>query len=97
MTARARLYGPDIESAMSGLPDWTLDDDRIHREFRFDDFVAAFSFMCGVALLAQQMDHHPDWSNVYNVVRIQLTTHDLGGLSTWDVELARRIDHHYAG
>lgn len=95
MTARRRLSDTDIESALKELTGWTLDNGRLYREFRFADFIAAFSFMSGVALLAQQLDHHPDWSNVYNVVRIHLTTHDLDGVSTWDVKLAGQIDRLY--
>lgn len=95
MTSRTLLSESDVEQALAGLPGWTLEDGRLRRQFRFDDFVGAFSFMCSVALLAQQMDHHPDWSNVYNVVTIHLTTHDLGGVSTWDVALAGQIDSRY--
>lgn len=95
MTSRTLLSESDVVQELAGLPGWTLEDGRLRREFRFDDFVGAFGFMCSVALLAQQMDHHPDWSNVYNVVTIRLTTHDLGGVSTWDVALAGQIDSRY--
>jgi 4a-hydroxytetrahydrobiopterin dehydratase len=76
------------------LPGWALEGDRdaIAREFRFRDFSAAWGFMSRVALLAEQADHHPEWSNVYNRVRIVLTTHDAGGLSARDLALARAID-----
>jgi 4a-hydroxytetrahydrobiopterin dehydratase len=65
---------------------------KLHRELRFADFVEAFGFMSRVALVAEAMGHHPEWRNVWNRVVIDLTTHDTGGLSTLDVELARRID-----
>lgn len=97
MTGRTRLSDAEISTALEALPRWRLDDGRLVREFEFDDFVRAFSFMTAVALVAEGMNHHPDWTNVYNTVRIRLSTHDLGGLSTWDVELAGRIDGLYAG
>jgi 4a-hydroxytetrahydrobiopterin dehydratase len=76
------------------LPGWTLDTarDGIARQFKFKDFVAAFGFMTKVALLAEKADHHPEWSNVWNRVEILLTTHDAGGLSQRDIDLARAID-----
>ncbi|MBN8832298.1 MAG: 4a-hydroxytetrahydrobiopterin dehydratase [Sphingomonadales bacterium] len=80
--------------ALSGLPDWRLADDAsgISRRFNFRDFVEAFSFMTQVALLAERADHHPEWSNVYARVDIRLTTHDAGGLSQRDIDLAHEID-----
>ncbi len=76
------------------LPRWTMDEarDAIRRDFHFADFVAAFGFMSKVALLAEKVDHHPEWSNVYNRVDILLTTHDAGGLSVRDIALAEAID-----
>jgi len=73
-------------------PLWTLSADRMTRQLVFRDFVEAFGFMSQVALLAETRGHHPNWSNVYNRVSIELTTHDLGGLSDLDVELAAAID-----
>lgn len=83
-----------IDQALAHVPAWTLSDDRksIHRTLRFDDFAAAFGFMAAVALDAQALDHHPDWSNSWATVEISLTTHDAGGLTELDLELARRID-----
>ncbi len=76
------------------LPAWRLmtDRDAITRDFKFRDFSAAWGFMARVALLAEQRDHHPEWSNIYNRVGITLTTHDAGGLSERDVALAQAID-----
>jgi len=74
------------------LPNWVVDGDRLHRDLQFNSFVEAFGFMARVALLAESKNHHPNWSNVYNRVSIDLTTHDLGGLSSLDVELASAID-----
>ena len=78
-------------------PLWTLasDPDQLVRKFAFKDFVTAFSFMTSIALLAEQINHHPDWSNVYNKVTIKLSTHDVGGLSERDFELAKLIDNIY--
>ena len=76
------------------LPEWRQASgrDAILRAFKFADFVEAFGFMTRVALLAEKMDHHPEWSNVYNRVEITLTTHDCDGLSARDVTLAEAID-----
>ena len=86
-------------AALAELGQWRTVDDRdaIAREFRFADFNAAFAFMTRVALMAERMDHHPDWSNVYNRVRITLSTHDAGGLTQRDIDLARFIDRAAAG
>jgi 4a-hydroxytetrahydrobiopterin dehydratase len=86
----------DAERADLGTiaPNWTpaLDRDAIRRAFSFKDFNEAWGFMTRVALLAEKFDHHPDWSNVWNKVRIELTTHDSGGLSDNDVRLAQAIN-----
>ena len=76
------------------LPHWSgvPGKDAIAREFKFSDFNGAWGFMTRVALLAEKLDHHPNWSNVWNTVHIELSTHDAGGLSTRDVELAQAID-----
>ncbi|MHA6722042.1 4a-hydroxytetrahydrobiopterin dehydratase [Sphingomonas sp. RS2018] len=80
--------------ALDALADWDYDDarDAIGRSFTFENFSEAFAFMTQVALLAEKADHHPEWSNVYNRVDIVLTTHDAGGLSSRDVDLANKID-----
>ena len=90
----ARLDGPQRKALAQARPDWALVDgrDAIVRQFRFADFSAAWGFMCRVALLAERMDHHPEWENVYNRVTITLTTHDADGLSERDVHLAEAID-----
>jgi 4a-hydroxytetrahydrobiopterin dehydratase len=77
---------------------WTRDEkrDAITREFVFADFNRAFAFMTQVALAAEKADHHPEWSNVYNKVRVTLTTHDAGGLTQKDLDLARVADEAYA-
>ena len=80
--------------ALDGLPDWDYDDarDAVTRTIAFGDFAEAFGFMARVAILAEKADHHPEWSNVYNRVHILLTTHDAGGLSHRDAEMAAAID-----
>ena len=73
---------------MAKIPAWRLESGKLHREYKFANFVAAFSFMTGVALVAQEMDHHPEWSNVWNTVRVDLATHDVGGITALDAKLA---------
>jgi len=71
---------------------WTLDAGKLHAVFRFADFNAAFGFMTRAALVAEQMNHHPEWFNVYDQVRVHLTTHDAGGITQKDVDLATRMN-----
>lgn len=80
--------------ALDGLPEWDHDEarDAITRSILFADFIEAFGFMTQVALIAERMNHHPEWSNVYNRVDILLTTHDAGGLSPRDIDMAQAID-----
>ena len=92
MSNRDKLTQDQITEHLQDLDDWRYEDDTLRRDLRFDDFVDAFGFMARVALHAEKMDHHPDWSNVYNQVSIALSTHDAGGVTALDVELARQID-----
>ncbi|SOC00084.1 4a-hydroxytetrahydrobiopterin dehydratase [Stappia indica] len=80
--------------ALAALPDWREVDgrDAISRSFLFKDFNAAFGFMTRVALVAEKMNHHPEWFNVYRTVDVVLSTHDAGGLSELDIRLARKMD-----
>jgi 4a-hydroxytetrahydrobiopterin dehydratase len=82
------------KEAVGKLTGWKAVDgrDAITRQFKFADFNAAFGFMTRVALKADKMDHHPEWSNVYNKVEVVLTTHDAGGVTDKDIELARFMD-----
>jgi len=82
----------DVAAALAELPGWKLEKGKLHREYKFADFVTAFAFMTGAALVAQGMDHHPEWFNVWNTVRIDLETHNAGGVTTLDVQLARRME-----
>jgi 4a-hydroxytetrahydrobiopterin dehydratase len=90
----AKLDPAARAAALAALPQWApvAGRDAIRREFRFADFNAAFAFMTRAALLAEKLDHHPEWSNVYNRVDVTLTTHDCGGLSERDIALARALD-----
>lgn len=92
--AIAELTEAEREAALADLPDWTLQREgkAVERKIDFADFNEAFGFMTRVALMADKADHHPEWFNVYNRVEITLTTHDAGGLSTRDVEMAKAID-----
>ncbi|TDG13933.1 4a-hydroxytetrahydrobiopterin dehydratase [Seongchinamella unica] len=81
-----------IKQRLPSMPQWTLVEDKLYRQCVFPDFVAAFGFMSQVALLAEAMNHHPEWRNVYNTVEIFLTTHDAGGISEQDFALAAKID-----
>ena len=89
-----KLVGEARAAALVGLKGWAevQGRDAIRKEFRFKDFNAAFGFMARVALQAERMDHHPEWSNVYNRVDVTLATHDAGGLTARDVTLARFMD-----
>ncbi|MDE2227427.1 MAG: 4a-hydroxytetrahydrobiopterin dehydratase [Alphaproteobacteria bacterium] len=89
-----KLAGATRAAALQSLKDWAevAGRDAIKKSFQFKDFNAAWGFMSKVALAAEKMDHHPEWFNVYNKVEITLSTHDAGGLSSRDVELAKIID-----
>ncbi len=89
-----QLTQNEREQALASLPEWAVRDDglAIGRTLRFGNFSEAFGFMTRVALIAEKQDHHPEWFNVYNRVEITLTTHDAGGLSARDIEMARAID-----
>lgn len=82
----------EAEKELSKVKGWSFQNDGIEKEFQFKDFVEAFGFMARVALLAEKANHHPEWSNVYNKVHIRLTTHDAGGLTDKDFELAGEIE-----
>lgn len=86
------LNNDELVHALKQLPDWHLHEGAITKEFVFADFSAAFAFMTRVALIAEKLDHHPDWNNTYNRVHISLMTHDKGGLTTRDVELGLAIE-----
>jgi 4a-hydroxytetrahydrobiopterin dehydratase len=82
----------EVQAWLAQHPLWALVDAKLERTLRFADFQTAFGFMTSVALAAERMNHHPKWFNVYATVRIQLTTHDAGGITTKDFQLAERVD-----
>lgn len=93
MTEMSKLTAADIASRLTALDDWTLSDEgKLCREIKFKDFTHAFSFMTGVALIADKMNHHPDWFNSYSTLKIALSSHDVSGLSEQDFILAKAID-----
>jgi len=93
MSGRPRkLSEGEIQAAVAGLEGWTVVSGKLHREYKFASFVEAFGFMASAALVAESMNHHPEWFNVYHTVKIDLTTHDAGGISENDVEMARRFE-----
>ena len=92
MAERQKLSEAEVRARLSEVPGWELVDGKLHNAFRFASFVQAFGFMSSVALVAEAMNHHPDWSNVYNSVSIALHTHDIGGISALDFTLAKRIE-----
>ncbi|MFT4823809.1 MAG: 4a-hydroxytetrahydrobiopterin dehydratase [Halioglobus sp.] len=87
-----KLSPNQIEQQLPSLAGWSLSDDKLYRCFVFSNFVEAFGFMSKVALLSEAMDHHPEWSNVYNKVEIYLTTHEASGISERDFKLAEKIN-----
>jgi len=93
-----KLAIDELRAALKRLPDWSLAKDReaIARKFQFVDFDAAFAFMTRTALLAAKMDHHPEWFNVYNKVEVTLATHDAGGVTQKDIDLAAAMDGYAA-
>ena len=87
-----KLSKDEIDQEVSKLDNWKVVNGKIHKTFEFNDFVQAFGFMTKVAMNAEKINHHPEWFNVYNRVRIDLVTHDVNGISNYDIELARIID-----
>ena len=92
MVERRKLSEKELEDCLVRIKGWSVRNGKLRKEFKFNDFKQAFGFMASVALVAESMDHHPDWSNVYNRVTIDLMTHDIGGISPLDVEFASRVD-----
>ena len=88
----SNLDATEINQRINGLSDWSIKDGKLYRQVVCKDFVSAFGFMTQVALLAEKANHHPEWFNVYKTVDIYLTTHEAGGISTRDFELAAAID-----
>lgn len=92
MPRALKLSDAEIATALAALPEWSVQQDKLHREYRFPDFVHAFGFMATSAIAIEAMNHHPEWFNVWNRVTIDLTTHDSGGITAKDVELAAKLE-----
>ena len=92
MANRQKLSDVDIQEKLSDIPSWAIDDGKLHREYKFRDFVQAFGFMTSVALVAESMNHHPEWFNVYSTVNVDLATHDAGGITELDFTLAGKME-----
>jgi 4a-hydroxytetrahydrobiopterin dehydratase len=92
MTQPLVLTDEDITTQLTTIPLWSLKHGKLHREFRFADFSEAFAFMTRVALAAEKLDHHPEWSNTYATLTVDLLTHDVGGVTELDFELARQME-----
>lgn len=90
--ALTKLSQSDIQNAIPSLSGWSIVNGKLHKTFKFKDFTEAFGFMSKVAIAAEKMDHHPEWSNVYNTVKIDLTTHDASGITQKDIDLAGIIN-----
>ena len=87
-----RLSKDDIDEELKGLPGWMVVNEKLHKEFQFENFNQAFGFMTRAAMEIEKMNHHPEWFNVYNRITVELTTHDAGGITKNDVSLARILN-----
>jgi 4a-hydroxytetrahydrobiopterin dehydratase len=92
MANRQKLSDADIQAKLSGMPGWAVADGKLHREYKFKDFVQAFGFMTSAALVSESMNHHPEWFNVYGTVNVDLATHDVGGITGLDFTLAGKME-----
>jgi 4a-hydroxytetrahydrobiopterin dehydratase len=90
--ARQKLTDSELQSVLGLLSGWTIQNGKLHREYKFPDFAHAFGFMATAAIQVEKINHHPEWLNVYNRVTVDLTTHDSGGITQKDIELARALD-----
>ena len=86
------LSNTQLNEELKGLDSWSVVNGRLSKEFKFNGFIQAFGFMTQIAITSEAMDHHPEWSNVYNKVEINLVTHSEGGITKLDIDLAKKID-----
>jgi 4a-hydroxytetrahydrobiopterin dehydratase len=87
-----KFSGPELKDALNTLPGWSVVNAKLHKEYKFADFIHAFGFMATAALAIEKMEHHPEWFNVYNRVTVDLTTHDAQGITQKDADLAKLLD-----
>lgn len=92
MTAKQALTESDIQQLLEKVPNWEFKENKLYRRLVFEDFIHAFGFMTQVAIIAESMNHHPEWANVYRTVDIYLTTHDAGGVTELDFKLLAEIE-----
>ena len=90
--SRNLLTADEQTAALASLPGWRIIHDKLYKQYKFASFAAALGWMVSVGLAAERMDHHPEWTNVYNKVTVHLTTHDRGGITAWDVALAQVME-----
>ncbi|HET6444503.1 MAG TPA: 4a-hydroxytetrahydrobiopterin dehydratase [candidate division Zixibacteria bacterium] len=94
---RRKLTEQELEKSLEGLSGWELIDGKLHKSYKFGSFAEAMGWITTVAIYADKIDHHPEWSNVYNRVTVDLTTHDLDAISTLDIALAKKMQAMYRG
>jgi 4a-hydroxytetrahydrobiopterin dehydratase len=87
-----KLSGNELDETVRTLSGWELKDGKLQKSFKFSNFIEAFGFMTRIALEAEKINHHPEWSNVYNTVKVRLSTHDADGITDYDIKLANIID-----
>jgi 4a-hydroxytetrahydrobiopterin dehydratase len=87
-----KLSDDEVQLGLDRIDGWSLQDHKLTREYKFKNFTRAFGFMTSAAIVAEKMNHHPEWSNVYSTVRVQLTTHDAGGITDLDFQLAEKMN-----
>ncbi len=87
-----KLSSAQVEDKLASLKGWSLENGKLTRDFKFPDFVRAFGFMTSVAIEAEKLNHHPEWSNVYNKVTVHLVTHEANGITELDFKLAKKMD-----
>jgi len=87
-----KLNQQEIEKELENLPGWSVKNGKLHKDFEFEDFNQAFGFMTRAAMHIEKMNHHPEWSNVYNKLTVELTTHDAGGITSNDINLAKILN-----
>jgi len=88
-----KLSGSELNEIVKNMHGWKLKDGKLQKSFKFSNFVEAFGFMTKIALEAEKINHHPEWVNVYNTVAVKLSTHDTGGITDYDIKLAKIIDN----
>jgi 4a-hydroxytetrahydrobiopterin dehydratase len=95
---RYKVSDEELTAVLPQLPGWQIKEGKLHKTYKFGSFARAMGWMMSIAIYADKMDHHPEWSNVYNRVQVNLVTHDLdNAISSWDIELARKMEELASG